>query len=89
MISRRGFFGMLAGLAAAPALKPIAKLIPKPETYTTFLLPEGCLTTLTVEKMKEIKRQLKQVAIPVYISKGGETVYYITERIHNWRKEYS
>ena len=28
MISRRGFFGMLAGLAAAPALAPVMKFFP-------------------------------------------------------------
>ena len=29
-LSRRGFFGMLAGLAASPALAPLAKLFPEP-----------------------------------------------------------
>ena len=29
-LSRRGFFGMLAGLAASPALAPLAKLSPEP-----------------------------------------------------------
>ncbi len=53
MISRRGFFGMLAGLAAAPVLAPLAKLFPETApldgwasyrvTYTMSPSPSGWL----------------------------------------------
>lgn len=36
MISRRGFFGMLAGLASSPVLKPLAKFLPQDYTYFMF-----------------------------------------------------
>ena len=40
MISRRGLFGLLAGLASTPALAPLAKLFPAvPAYYRTYLLP--------------------------------------------------
>ncbi len=40
MISRRGLFKMLGAVAASPALKPFAKLVPE-TAYTTYLIPDG------------------------------------------------
>ena len=52
MISRRGFFGMLAGLAAAPVVAPVAKMVPEPEIYTTYLLGDEMLIHLDPEIQK-------------------------------------
>ena len=46
MISRRGFFGMLAGLAAVPALAPLAKLFPESAGYTTYLFGDSALISV-------------------------------------------
>lgn len=46
MISRRGFFGMLAGLASAPVVAPLAKILPGPTGYTTYLLGDEMLIHL-------------------------------------------
>ena len=46
MISRRGLFKMLGAVAASPALKPLAKLMP--ETYTTYLLGREALVSYNV-----------------------------------------
>lgn len=37
MVSRRGFFKLLGGIAASPVLKPLAKLLPEPKTYSTYI----------------------------------------------------
>ena len=36
-VSRRGFFGMLAGLVSVPIFAPLAKIFPT-ATYTTYLV---------------------------------------------------
>lgn len=46
MISRRGLFKMLGAVAASPALKPLAKLMP--ETYTTYLMGSDALVSYNV-----------------------------------------
>ena len=46
MISRRGFFGMVAGLASAPVLNPLEKFLP--QTCTTYLLGDAALVSYSV-----------------------------------------
>jgi hypothetical protein len=36
-MNRRNFFRLLTGALAAPALAPLAKLLPKPLQYTTYI----------------------------------------------------
>ena len=46
---------MLAGLAAAPVVAPLAKMLPKPATYTTYLLGDEMLIHLDTEVQNRVR----------------------------------
>lgn len=43
-VSRRGFFGMLAGLVSVPIFAPLAKIFPT-STYTTYLVGKEAIVS--------------------------------------------
>jgi len=45
-MNRRNFFRMLTGAVVAPVLAPLAKLLPAPAMYTTYLLGDEQLIHL-------------------------------------------
>lgn len=51
MTSRRGFFGLMAGLAAAPVVAPLAKMFPEPVGYTTYLFGESALISIDTRRL--------------------------------------
>ena len=63
MISRRGLFGLLAGVAAAPVMAPLAKIVPEPETYTTYLLSDETLVHLDLGIQKRMYEYYTRVFV--------------------------
>ena len=76
MISRRGFFGMLVGLAAAPVVAPLAKVFPA-ATYTTYLLGDEMFIHLP----PEIQKLQRDYYNRVFMCGSGEmgTLYWSKE----------
>lgn len=86
MISRRGLFKMLGAVAASPALKPLAKLMP--ETYTTYLVGKDVLVSVNkvsyryeyvVGSLPAITKRVQYVAIPTFQKAPNPEFVY-------WRK---
>lgn len=86
MISRRGFFGMVAGLAATPAISKLERFIPIPDQ--PVLSPDEMLQQLAEEMSYRLALTLDylvritydgQVADPIAVQKISHAEYFLSE----------